>query len=274
MIFAIPSNKMPFTIIVGVRTKKSADITITAKDFHKRNTYYISRAGTVDGYREFELKFPQTPKAMTISIYNEKNGNYKGSEDKSFVITKFEVKKLKTCQLWANKDLASFIKFAQEFSANASIVSAGDFKPSIYRSDDGKFCIDYFHKIRDRKTKQYVGTPARIGHNSGIIEVSKSAFEQYTVPIRMVVLLHEFSHKWMNPLTNKEISDETAADINALNIYLSLGYPSIEAQYAFLQIFKGANNEFNHKRYVILDDFIKKFSEGQLDNQCVVDYTK
>ncbi len=274
MIFAIPSNKMPFTIIVGVRTKKSADITITAKDYHKKDSYYISRAGTVDGYREFELKFPQTPRVMTISVFNEKNGNYKGGEDKSFIITKFEVKKLKTCPLWSNTDLASFIKFAQEFSANASIISAGDFKPSIYRSDDGKFCIDYYNKIRDRKTKEFVGTPARIGHNSGIIEVSKSSFLQYTIPIRMVVLLHEFSHKWMNPITNKEISDETAADINALNIYLSLGYPSIEAQYAFLKIFRVANNEFNHKRYVILDDFIKKFTEGQLENQCVVDYSK
>ena len=51
---------------------------------------------------------------LCLSVFNEKNGNYKGGEDKSFVITKFEVKALKTCPLWANKDLLSFIKFAQE----------------------------------------------------------------------------------------------------------------------------------------------------------------
>ena len=84
--------------------------------------------------------------------------------------------------------------------------------------------------------------------------------------MRMVILLHEFSHKYMNPKIGKEISDEVSADINALNIYLSLGYPHIEAQYAFLKVFKGANNAFNKKRYLILDDFIKKFTKGELEN--------
>jgi hypothetical protein len=82
----------------------------------------------------------------------------------------------------------------------------------------------------------------------------------------MAILLHEFSHKYMNPKIGREISDEISADINALNIYLSLGYPYIEAQYAFLKVFRGANNPFNKKRYLILDDFIKKFINGELEN--------
>lgn len=273
MIFAIPANRMPFTIVIGIKTKSKVDMTLTANDYHKKDSFYISRCGKVDGYREFDLKFPQTPKVLTISVFNKANGNTKGDEDKSFIITKFEVKPIKTCTLWANKDLASFIKFAQEFSEVASMVSAGDRKPSIYRSDDGKFCIDYYKKIRDRKTGNYVGTPARIGHNSGVIEVSKEDFLKYTIPMRMVILLHEFSHKWMNPLADRPISDETAADINALNIYLSLGYPTLEAEYAFLKVFKNANNEFNHKRYLILHDFITKFTTGQLENSCLTNYT-
>ena len=85
--------------------------------------------------------------------------------------------------------------------------------------------------------------------------------------MRLVILLHEFSHKYMNPKIGREISDEVSADINALNIYLSLGYPMIEAQYAFLKVFKGANNELNKRRYLILDDFMKKFESGELENK-------
>lgn len=272
MIFSVPANGMPFTLLIEVTTKKPEVISIIAKDANKYNTYYISRKGDVNGKRVFELKFPQTPNLMTISIFNPKNGNYSNDEDKSFEITKFEAKELKTCSLWADRDIYNFIKFAQYFSANASVLSAGDYKPSIYRSDDGKFCIDYYQKIRNRKTGAFVSTPARIGHNTGIIEISKSDYERYTVPMRMIILLHEFSHKYMNPKIGRKISDEVSADINALNIYLSLGYPAIEAQYAFLKVFKGANNSFNKKRYLILNDFITKFSKGELENRCVVNH--
>jgi hypothetical protein len=86
--------------------------------------------------------------------------------------------------------------------------------------------------------------------------------------MRMVILLHEFSHKYINPKLNRDIGDEVSADINALNIYLSLGYPLIEAQYAFLKVFRGANNELNKRRYLILNDFMTKFHKGELENKC------
>ena len=267
MVFSIPSNGLPFTLLIGIKTDEPQDISIIAKDYTKPNTVYISRGGVVKGYREFELKFPQTPKQMVFSIFNKKKGNFPYNEDESFKITKFEAKELKTYPLWADRDIYNFVKFAQDFCGNCSVLSAGDYKPSIYRSDCGKYCIDYYNKIRSKSTGQFVSTPARIGHNTGIIEISKSDFERYTIPMRMVILLHEFSHKYINPKIGRDISDEVSADINALNIYLSLGYPDIEAQYAFLKVFKGANNSFNKKRYLILNDFIKKFSSGKLENK-------
>jgi len=270
MTFSIPSNGLPFSLMVGIKCKNPENISIEAKDAYKPNSCYISRSGIIkDGYRAFELKFPQSPKLMQISIFNKAKGNYPSDEDKSFEIVKFEPNELKNSPLWADKDIHNFVKFAQDFCANSSVISSGDYKPSIYRSDDGKFCIDYYKKIRNRKTGQYVSTPARIGHSTGIIEISKDDFDKYTIPMRMAILLHEFSHKYMNPKIGREISDEVSADINALNIYLSLGYPHIEAQYAFLKVFRGANNDFNKKRYLILDDFIKKFVNGELENSCL-----
>jgi len=268
MIFQIPSNTLPFSILIGIKTKSPEYLNIIAVDKDKSNTVYINRNGEINGLREFQLNFPQTPNQMELSITNRKNGNFNSQEDKSFQVVKFEVLSLKTCNLWADEDIRNFVKFAQYFSANANELSAGDVKPSIYRSDDGKFCIDYYNKIRDAETGAFVGTPARIGHNTGVIEVSKLDFEQYSIPMRMVILLHEFSHKYMNPKIKREIGDEISADINALNIYLSLGYPLIEAQYAFLKVFRGANNATNHKRYLILNDFMTKFNNGELENKC------
>lgn len=274
MIFSIPSNTLPFTIVVGINTNSTESINVIAFDKDKPETIYINRNGEINGYREFELAFPITPNQMVLSITNRKNDNPNSNQDKSFEIKKFEVKELKTCPLWTDNDIRNFVKFAQEFSANANLLSAGEFKPSIYRSDDGKFCIDYYKKIRDKSTGQIVGTPARIGHNTGVIEVSKEDFEKYSVPMRMVILLHEFSHKYMNPKLNRDIGDEVSADINALNIYLSLGYPLIEAQYAFLKVFRGANNELNKRRYLILNDFMTKFHKGELENKCGVSSLK
>lgn len=273
MIFSIPSNTLPFSLVVGIQTKSPEYINVVAIDNNQPDVVYINRNGEIAGYREFELSFPQTPNLMALSIANRKYGNSNDGKDKSFKITKFEVKELKTCPLWADEDIRNFVKFAQYFSANCNSLSAGDYKPSIYRSDDGKFCIDYFNKIRDTDTGAFVGTPARVGHNTGVIEVSKVDFEQYSIPMRMVILLHEFSHKYMNPKINREIGDEVSADINALNIYLSLGYPLIEAQYAFLKVFRGANNEFNRRRYLILNDFMTKFKNGELENKCNTSYS-
>jgi len=270
MIFSIPSNTLPFTIVVGVNTNSPEYLNVIAFDKDKPETIYINRNGEINGYREFELAFPITPNQMVLSITNRKNNNPNSNQDKSFEIKKFEVKELKTCPLWTDNDIRNFVKFAQEFSANANLLSAGDYKPSIYRSDDGKFCIDYYKKIRDKSTGEIVGTPARIGHNTGVIEVSKEDFAKYSVPMRMVILLHEFSHKYINPKLNRDIGDEVSADINALNIYLSLGYPLIEAQYAFLKVFRGANNELNKRRYLILNDFMTKFHNGDLENKCRV----
>lgn len=273
MNFKIPSNNLPFTLVIGIKTQGKQRIIIAAKDSSKPNTYYFSRGCDIDGYKEFDLKFPQSAKLMDLTIFNAAKGNFKNDEDKTFSITKYDVEKLKTCPLWMNSDVSSFVKFAQWFSDNAGWLSAGKDKAGIYRSENSKFCIDYYDKIKDRRTGKTLSTPARVGHTTGIIEISKDDFVKYTVPMRMIILLHEFSHKWMNKLSNREINDEVAADINALNIYLSLGYPSIEAEYAFLKVFKDANNEFNHKRYKILDDFIKKFTSGQLKNKCVTDYS-
>lgn len=98
----------------------------------------------------------------------------------------------------AKKNEMLFLEFAKEFSKKASRVSAGDKFPSIYiNNSSGKFRVDYYLKIRDRKTGKIVPTSARINLVTGIIEVSKTAFLKYTIPKRIKILLSLYA-KWVN----------------------------------------------------------------------------
>lgn len=272
MIKPIRTNKRPVTITIGVKTNSPQLIRIVASDLDKQKTYptfYENRKDILNGYREYEVKMPLSPTNTLLSVFNVANGLMRNGEDRSFKITKLQIGNVKMCPIWMSPETVSFLKFAKKFAENASNFTAGDRVPHIYRSEDGKFTIDYYLRIRDRKTGRFVSTPARIGHSTGVIEVSKKSFLRYTVPMRIIILLHEFSHKWLNPTIGRDISYETGADINALNIYLSEGFPDIEAHQAFLYVFKDANNESNHKRYKIIKDFIDKFSIG-LVQKCFV----
>lgn len=269
MQIVVPTHNTPFSLLIGIKTKKNESITLSAHNTHDTPTYFVSRKGDVNGYREFELKFPQVPETLVVNIYNTRNGNYQNDEDNSFSVEKIEAKDLKTTPIWLSAKDKSFIEFAKFFCQNASYLSASQFVngkelPSVYASDDGVFKISYYDKIRDRKTKRPLNTPARIGHITGNIEVSKSDFLRYSVPMRMIILLHEYSHKWKNPEDGNHVGYESGADINALLMYLSLGYSEMEAHQAFLYVFKGANSEGNHKRYLIIRDFIRKFNNGEL----------
>lgn len=276
-----PTNKVPFTLDIGIMTNSPQEIKFQARDSAKPLTYYVSHKHIVDRrlkngkyYREFELKFPQVPALMEVSIYNTAVGNLpRGVIDQSFVVTKFKAKPLVSkipYDVWLSPQDASFLKLAQRFCENASFLSAtiiqpnGLVTPSIYQSDDLKFSIDYYNEIVDKKTKQVINTPARIGHDSGTIEVSKSCFMKYTIPMRMIILLHEYSHKYNNPLNGYEIRNEKTADISALNMYLSLGYSEVEALLAFATVFKGANTPENQLRLKINRDFVGKFLAGTL----------
>lgn len=268
MEIVVPTHNTPFTLVIGVRTKSKETIVLSAKNKSQIPTYYVNRKGDVNGYREFELKFPQVPETLIVNVYNKRIGGFPNQEDETFTIDKFEAKDLKKESIWLNEKDRSFIQFCKFFCENASYLSASQYLgkeiPSVYASDDGVFKISYYDKIRDRKTGKPLNTPARIGHVTGNIEVSKSDFLRYSVPMRMIILLHEYSHKWKNPEDGNHVGHESGADINALNMYLSLGYSEIEAHQAFLYVFKGANNEGNHKRYLIIRDFIKKFNKGEL----------
>ncbi len=132
-----------------------------------------------------------------------------------------------------------------------------------YPSKDGIYNIKVYDVIRDAVTGQAISTPARVGHKTGIIEVSAAKFAKYTIPMRICILLHEFSHKYKNPNIGLQISNEVGADINALYIYLGLGWSKVDAICVFANVFLKAQSEGNIQRMRKILDYISRFEQQE-----------
>lgn len=245
----------PVTIMVEVETRTPEKIWLVVRDNSKPKTIFTKRYAIVKGKQKFFVRMPLSPKVAMVQVFNADTGDRPMGRDRSFRVTDITKLPLKTNYEsfdTANSEISRFVKFAEEFSLKASYLSA---KGSVYTSDDGKFRIDYYDMIKDRSTGAIVKTPARISKKTGVIEIAKKKFDKMSVPMRMAILLHEFSHFYLN----KVMSDETEADLNALRIYLGLGYPRIDAYNVFLKVFETSPTQQNVERYEELANFIKDF---------------
>jgi hypothetical protein len=81
--------------------------------------------------------------------------------------------------------------------------------------------------------------------------------------MRVIILLHEFSHKYRNPKIGLPISNEFGADINALYIYLGSGFSKIDAICVFAKVFLKAQSDENIKRLRKIQDYIQRFENQE-----------
>lgn len=191
---------------------------------------------------------PQSPNEIKLEIFNiSKDKNSQGI--KVLEIQPMSLNYNISVVGIENKDTVSFLKLAQEFSERASYLS-----PGYYLSEDGKFVINYLDTILNNKGME-LSTPARINISTGQIQVSKKIIKNYTVPGVMAILLHEYSHVYLN----SRASDEVEADLNAARIYLGLGYPRIELMNAWANVFYKADTPGNRDRWNKVKNFILKF---------------
>jgi len=243
-----------FTYIFTVATSSPQRIHLKISDINKANTSYLDRYNTVNGERKFYVRMPQSPSVALIEITND-NNRYNSYD--SFKLTKKKIIPLGT-KFSAfdvkNPIIKEFIFFAQEFSENSGILSDG-----IYQSDGGNITLKYNEILKGEKGNA-VSTPSRIGKDSGVIEVSRKKFNEFTVAGRMAILLHEFSHFYLNKVQESEVE----ADLNALLIYLGLGYPRIEAEKVFLRTFDGNPTDGNVTRYEKIKALIDNFDKADL----------
>ena len=244
-------------------TTSKQDLRVILKDTDLPNTKYTDRIITVNGVVTFHIQVPLCNDNAKLIIYNENIGNIPSLSDPTFrVLGKgnkpFMIPLEKRFDLidYNESGLASFIKFAQQFSINAGFMPTG-----TYWSDDKRYYIEFLPDIISSDPPYMpLNTSSRIAKDNGVIQVSQVKFESMTVPMRFVILCHEFSHYFVN----NNIEDETEADLNGLNIYLGLGYPRIDAQNAFADAFMGAPYHMNMERMMIIQDFIKDYDNSKI----------
>jgi hypothetical protein len=222
MIIPIPSAQQRFRLRFGIRAWAPFDLGVCGFDPTRENSDYIRRripfhAGGL--YREFTLPFPLSPKSLLIDLHDKYTG-----DDRGFTIEKCELEKMPPAELWAEPEMHRFVDFAQNFSQQAGYLPAG-----AYDSPDGEFLIQYLPIIENEWGPMV--TPARTNRFTGRIQASRSAFRKYTIPIRLVVLLHERHHYQIPTRLEKP------SDLNAIRVYLDLGFPRTEAVYAVSKIF-------------------------------------
>lgn len=248
------NKKLSLHITITSKSKKT--FRVASSDYGKANSKYSDRTIIVEGKRTIFLSFPISPKQIIIGV---QNFNDKNDEDFEVII---EEKPLTTYNVWLDSQTRDFLQLALVFSQTCGFENAN---PSgrLISSPDKEFKIKYFPIIKDYLSGRSLSTPARIAHKSGIIEVSKMRFDKYTVPMRMMILLHEFAHKYKNPAMDLPISDEIGADINALYIYLGMGFSKVDAIYVYANVFLNAQTDQNIARMRKIVDYINKFSNEE-----------
>jgi hypothetical protein len=250
------SDNNKFCLYVTVTCKGKKKFRVWAEDYGKRNSKYADRDIVVDGKRTIHLSFPVSPKTLFVGVLNADERT-----DKDFEVTFIEAP-LITYNVWIDSSTMDFLSLAIHFSQVSGFENAAP-NGRLFQTENNEFNIKYFDVIKDTMSGKQMNTPARIGHNSGIIEVAKYKFDTYTIPMRMIILLHEYSHKYKNPKIGLEISNEIGADINALYMYLGLGFSKIDAICVFANVFLKAQTKGNVERMRKIMDYIQRFENQE-----------
>jgi hypothetical protein len=250
------SDNKKFSLYITIKCKTPKTFRVWSEDANKKNSKYADRQIDVSGERTIYFSFPVSPKELYVAVFNVSD-----LRDDDFEVV-LEQKPLKDYNIALDSETLNFLKLALYFSQVSGFSDATQ-NGVLYKTDDDLFRIKYFDVIRNHLNGKPMNTPARIGHKTGIIEVAKAKFDNYTIPMRLMILLHEFSHKYKNPKIGLEISNEIGADINALYIYLGLGFSKIDAICVFAKVFLGAQTESNLERMRKINDYIHKFENQE-----------
>lgn len=243
----------PFNLLLSIQTPCALKLRLTVFDpLTKR--IFSDRRLRLDKSRTVLVKLPIVSEQLRVSLQNEhlQNG-----------ITPFKLEQIKVvadtkCPLELSDADKNFIRFAKWFSIEVDKLGAGE-KGTLYQSEG--FTILYLDTIKDGVLE--LTTPARIARESGVIEVSKKAIKDYTVPMLIVMLLHEYAHKFKNPEYGKKVENELTADLIACNIALNLGFDPLEVENCFRAVFSKKNTDLNRRRIKAIMDFITLFIKNE-----------
>ncbi len=253
MQFDLFPYKKPFHLILGLVIRRPVKLRITVFDSNTKRIY-AQRRLKLSKSLDLLVKMPIVPDELTARIVSE--NEVPGRE--GFTLESIEVRPDTKCPLQLTDSDCKFIAFAKWFATELPRLEAGE-KGTIYQSEG--FSILYLNQLKEGETE--LTTPARIDRTSGMIEISKKAVADYTVPMLIIMLLHEYGHKWKNPEYGKEVANELTADIIAVHIALNLGFDYTEVENCYRAVFAKKDTELNRKRMKAISEFIHLFRANE-----------
>ncbi len=244
------------TLKIDIKVTKPCQVNLEVCDGTRPDTYFIKRFRTyIPGDNSpLYVQMPITGKSILITIWEQ--GANQNATPVSFSVVGMKLLPLvrQMDVLPEIKAVHDFVPFAERFCFNAGVMPT--YKNRLYVSSKGGFKIRYSDYIVDEDTNQRL-TPARIGIYDKVIEVSKEKFKDMTIPMRLCILFHEFSHLFYND----DMYNEEEADLNGLHIYLALGYPRVEAIETFITTFYSSQSQENHSRLEKVKSFVNEFEK-------------
>ncbi len=146
----VTTRKEQFILEVTLLTNSPQYIHVIFKDARQPRTEYTNQVINVNGQRTIRIQCPLTGMQSTLVVYNEATGK----SDGTFRVLNVERKPLeKRVDLIDinNRDLKSYLNFCQRFCFNAGVLVAQN-----YRSDDGKYMIEYLQTIVSQDTGNFL----------------------------------------------------------------------------------------------------------------------
>jgi hypothetical protein len=218
--YLLNTRKEPCAIHVVITTAGSGmPFYLIGYDAFTPKTFFFQSRFLISGREEITMNCPQSPRNMKVVMWAD------GGID-------FYVHKLEILPLSVPQDKPEWVQFLERFSRYCGMLWPGRFQ-----ADNVPFEIDYRRHIITDSGHEHT-TPARISVDEPVIQVSKNKFDAMSIPQRMVILLHEVSHNFINNNPDSEME----SDDNGLLIYKDLGYPKIEAINAFSEIMSDTDN--------------------------------
>lgn len=238
MTYTFQTEKKPCAMQLRLQSSYPRRIFVTGYDSSNNDPYFRRICELTPGkLHTFFFGMPLSPKQLKVQVFDQDNRILTMSQ--TFQLEAPKIVGLRTSPLSLDQDSANFLHFAEQLAVQMPELKTG----GTY--EENGFEVDLYSDLP-------TSTPARIESNLDYIEVSKVDFLKMTVPRRVLILLHEFSHNFLNGNPESEIE----ADIHALSIYLSRGYPFMEGIYAFTKILH--DNQQSMERLEWMHDFMIK----------------
>ena len=225
------TNNKPCEVEIEIYSNKKEQIRIIGFGGTKEK-YFDRNVTTVGNPTVVRFGCPVSPKNLTI----ESNNGVKLKGYLNYLDDTVQI----------NPKVVEFCDLAKEFSQNIKQYPPNKF----YKSRNGRFVLKHTPSIVGKNGSKE--TPARIHKKEHYIEVSNEWFKHFTIPMRVFVLCHEFSHIFLNrnPLSEPE------ADKNGAKLYLDMGFPVIELMYSFTKIF--GDNAQTRQRATLIFNWLKQ----------------